>query len=102
MPTSPWALPRPCGPLDDPLIDETPPEPDYWVNQARDCARACSDFTNLLHKIGFPKAHSNPVQTPMVAFACFAVGICSKILSVLIDLVKSADQKRSHLLSLFP
>ncbi|CAE7010406.1 serine threonine kinase fungal-specific transcription factor [Pyrenophora teres f. teres] len=77
MPTSPWALARPVGPLDEPIIEDTPPEPDYWINQARDCAKACSDFTNLLHKIGFPKARSNPVQTPMVAFACFAVGICT-------------------------
>ena len=76
MPTSPWTIQYPCGPLDEPLIDETPPEEAYWINQAKDCARACSEFTNLLHKIGFPKAHSNPVQTPMVAFACYAVRFC--------------------------
>lgn len=79
MPTSPWTLTHPQGPLDEPLIDEPPPDPDYWINQARDCARACSDFTQLLHTIGTTRVHSDSVQTPMVAFACFAVGICSKL-----------------------
>ncbi|RAR11257.1 serine threonine kinase fungal-specific transcription factor [Stemphylium lycopersici] len=77
MPTSPWTLPRPQGPLDEPLIDEPPPDPEYWINQAKDCARACSDFTQLLHTIGTMRTHSDSVQTPMVAFACFAVGICT-------------------------
>ena len=65
--------------MDEPLIDEPPPDPNYWINQARDCARACSDFTQLLHTIGTARVHSDSVQTPTVAFACFAVGICSKL-----------------------
>ncbi|KAI4646172.1 uncharacterized protein J4E79_010681 [Alternaria viburni] len=36
MPTSPWTLTYPRGPLDEPLIDEKPPDPDYWIKQAKD------------------------------------------------------------------
>ncbi|KAI4638014.1 hypothetical protein J4E93_010482 [Alternaria ventricosa] len=75
MPTSPWTLTYPRGPLDEPLIDEKPPDPDYWIKQAKDCWKACLDFTTLLHTIENSQVHSNLVQTPTVAFSCFAVGI---------------------------
>ncbi|CAN9190334.1 unnamed protein product [Alternaria alternata] len=75
MPTSPWTLAYPRGPLDEPLIDEKPPDPEYWIKQAKDCWKACLDFTHLLHTIETSRVHSNLIQTPTVAFSCFAVGI---------------------------
>ena len=78
MPTSPWTLAYPRGPLDEPLIDEKPPDPEYWIKQAKDCWKACLDFTHLLHTIETSRVHSNLIQTPTVAFSCFAVGIGSK------------------------
>ncbi|CAO2650530.1 Nn.00g018220.m01.CDS01 [Neocucurbitaria sp. VM-36] len=68
MPLSPWTLKSPQGPLDDPLISETPPEPDYWVNQAKDCFGACKDFANLLHSL-----HDVQAETPTMAFATYTV-----------------------------
>jgi hypothetical protein len=77
MPTSPWKLTHPQGPLDEPLIDEEPADPDYWINQAKDMASACRNFTDLLHSIESAGVHNNVIETPMVAFACFSVGLCS-------------------------
>jgi hypothetical protein len=81
MPTSPWVLDEPRGPTEEPLIEETPPHPEYWINQAKECWRACSDFAHLLHSIESVRGHNSLAETPMVAFACFTVGICSKSLS---------------------
>ncbi|KAF1943257.1 hypothetical protein EJ02DRAFT_374124 [Clathrospora elynae] len=84
MATSPWTVTHPKGPIDEPLIEDEPPDPRYWVNQAKDCWRACSDFTNMLHTIESSwngaessSSHSNLVETPTVAFACFTVSICT-------------------------
>jgi hypothetical protein len=99
MPTSPWTLTYPRGPLDEPLIDEKPPDPDYWINQAKDCWKACVEFTNLLHKIETSRVHSNLVQTPTVAFSCFAVGIGSKYPTPICSRI---TDPLSHLLPLLP
>lgn len=68
MPLSPWMLKTPQGPLDEPLISEQPPDPDYWVNQAKDCFGACKDFANLLHSL-----HDVQTETPTMAFATYTV-----------------------------
>jgi len=110
MPTSPWTLTYPRGPLDEPLIDEKPPDPDYWTRQAKDCWKACLDFTTLLHTIENSRVHSNLVQTPTVAFSCFAVGIGSKYptpiwkgiadqLSYLLPLLSAHGSRRRSLIS---
>jgi hypothetical protein len=78
MAMSPWALDKPRGPLDEPLIEETPPDPEYWINQAKDCWRACSEFAHLLHSIKSARIHNSLAETPMVVFACFNVAIGSK------------------------
>jgi hypothetical protein len=78
LPSLPWKLRCPQGPLEEPLIDEDPPTPDYWIQQAKDMTGACRDFTDLLHSLESAGVHSNVVETPMVAFACFSVDLCSE------------------------
>lgn len=73
MPLSPWQLKTPQGPLDDPLISEKPPNPDYWVNQAKDCFGACKDFANLLHSL-----HDVQAETPTMAFATYTLAWSGK------------------------
>ncbi|KAJ4367446.1 hypothetical protein N0V83_007029 [Neocucurbitaria cava] len=68
MPLSPWTLKIPSGPMDEPLISETPPDPNYWINQAKDCFGACKDFANLLHSL-----HDVQAETPTMAFATYTV-----------------------------
>jgi hypothetical protein len=81
MPSRPWTLTRPEGPNEEPLIKDSPPDPEYWVNQAKVCAKVCKDFTDLLHAISSSRTNNNLVETPIVAFACYSVAICSKLLS---------------------
>lgn len=86
MAMAPWGVLRPVGPLDEPLITEKPPHPDYWLNQARDCWNACKVFVDLLHSIQSSRSHSNLIQMPTVAFTAFTVASCSKSFSFIFQM----------------
>ncbi|KAF1837257.1 hypothetical protein BDW02DRAFT_519502 [Decorospora gaudefroyi] len=77
MPVAPWTLTHPKGPTEAPLIEEAPPNSEYWIQQARTCFGACSEFTNLIHALASSRSQNNLVETPMVAFACYSVAICT-------------------------
>jgi hypothetical protein len=48
MPIEPWGQSCPVGPLDQPRINATPPDEDYWPNQAHAYFSAAEHFASLL------------------------------------------------------
>lgn len=78
MAMMPWKLTFPQGPLDEPLITEKPPHPNYWIDQAKACFGACKDFADLLHSVHSSSSNNRLVETPTVAFATFTVAWSSK------------------------
>jgi hypothetical protein len=71
----PWDIARPDGPLDKPKIEETPPDKEYWVNQARKCFGAAKDFADLLRAA---KSANALVDSPIVGWATYIVAWCSE------------------------
>ncbi len=78
MAMAPWALPGPKGPLDEPLISENPPNPEYWIEQSRVCFGVCRDYVDLLHAVHSSSSNNKLVETPTLAFAVFTVAWTSK------------------------
>ena len=78
MAMAPWGISRPKGPLDVPLIVETPPTTDYWVEQAKVCFGACREYADLLHAVHSDSSNNTLVETPTVAFAAYTVAWSSK------------------------
>lgn len=77
MPMAPWSQSEPRGPQDEPLITETPPYEDYWIDQAKECWKSCKDFIEVLHSIQSSRSPSSLIQMPTVAFAAFTVALCT-------------------------
>jgi hypothetical protein len=77
MAFSPWSESKAKGPLDAPKITDDPPSgPEYWVDQARACWKACQDYAELLQ---FCKQRGVQVENPVVAFAAYTVGWCGTL-----------------------
>lgn len=76
----PFSVKVPDGPLDEPKIDEKPPEDkkDYWIKQADDCFRAAREFFDLIEACH--QAHAL-VDIPIVGWATYIVAWCSKLIT---------------------
>lgn len=75
MAFAPWRLSAPQGPLDEPLITDHPPSPDYWANQARECFGAARGFADLLKSC---QALDVLVETPIAGFTTYIVAWCGE------------------------
>ncbi|KAI8936508.1 hypothetical protein NX059_006913 [Plenodomus lindquistii] len=77
MAMAPWSIECPQGPLDEPLITAEPDDPNYWVDQAKECWKTCKEFIDLLHSIQTRRTPNSLIQMPTVAFAAFTVALCT-------------------------
>jgi hypothetical protein len=71
----PWNITRPDGPLDEPKIDATPRDKEYWVDQARKCFGAARDLADLLRAA---KSANALVDSPIVGWATYIVAWCGE------------------------
>jgi hypothetical protein len=72
----PWTISRPDGPLDEPKIDDEPPDKEYWVNQARKCFGAARDLADLLRAA---KSANALVDSPIVGWATYIIAWCGEL-----------------------
>lgn len=75
MAFTPWELEEPAGPLDEPRIEEEPPEPDYWRKQAEKCFGSAREFAELLKACPrqTKEQHEIVVETPMICFSIYQI-----------------------------
>lgn len=97
----PWGQEKPTGPLDEPTIDESPPDgqKDYWVTCARKCFGAARDFADLLRTCESCGAMS---ESPIVVWTTYIVAWCGKSAPTFLPQMKYSLSLASPLLSFFP
>ncbi|UPX11048.1 uncharacterized protein EKO05_0001673 [Ascochyta rabiei] len=74
--TFPFRLPKPQGPLDEPLVTEPLPsgQPNYWVEKAAECFEYVRDFVSILQSF---KERNHVVESPIVGHAIYKAAWCA-------------------------
>ncbi|KAL5116546.1 hypothetical protein ACEQ8H_005542 [Pleosporales sp. CAS-2024a] len=71
---APWQEEKPKGPLDGPKIVGTPPSPEYWIDQARQCFAAARDFAQAIDQC---QRAGKLVDTAIMVWTTYVVGWCA-------------------------
>jgi hypothetical protein len=98
MAFAPWGRTMPVGPLDEPRFAESPPNKDYWIQQARRCFGAAKDFADLLRAC---RSAGALVDSTIAGWATYIVGWCGESASRSIPLLRKLNSS-SYVLPYLP